>query len=176
MKHYNTSIIFNKIQESSACFINTFQIFYPDMFRHMVAILRGSWVPDKLLKQRSVLWACADYDPSRVASLRLATRDGSQSGVENLERINKIPTASLRTCWLFCKRYDKMLGSTINNIQVNEYRTDYCVLNQTCRTCRTYWWLNEAETCSQLADRLSVYQQKPAVLQRKFFRNTSTTS
>jgi hypothetical protein len=34
---------------------------YPDMFRHMVAILRGSWVPDKLLKQCSVLWACADY-------------------------------------------------------------------------------------------------------------------
>jgi hypothetical protein len=27
-------------------------------------------VPDKLLKQCSVLWACADYDPSRVASCR----------------------------------------------------------------------------------------------------------
>jgi hypothetical protein len=25
-------------------------------------------VPDKLLKQCSVLWACADYGPSRVAS------------------------------------------------------------------------------------------------------------
>jgi hypothetical protein len=29
-------------QGSSGFFINTFQIFYPDMFRHMVAILRGS--------------------------------------------------------------------------------------------------------------------------------------
>jgi hypothetical protein len=27
--------------------------FYPDVFRHMVAILRGSWVPYKLLK-----WCC----------------------------------------------------------------------------------------------------------------------
>jgi hypothetical protein len=40
------------------------------MFRHMVAILTGSWVPDKLLEQCSVLWACADYDPSCVASCR----------------------------------------------------------------------------------------------------------
>jgi hypothetical protein len=29
-------------QGSSGFFINTFQIFYPDMFRHMVAILRGA--------------------------------------------------------------------------------------------------------------------------------------
>jgi hypothetical protein len=36
---------------SSGFFINTFQIFYPDMFQHLVAILRGSWVPDKLIKQ-----------------------------------------------------------------------------------------------------------------------------
>jgi hypothetical protein len=45
--------------------------FYPDMFRHMVAILRGSWVPYKLPKWCSVQWACADYDPSRVASCGL---------------------------------------------------------------------------------------------------------
>jgi hypothetical protein len=38
------------------------------MFRHMVAILRGSWVPDKLLKQCSVLWECGDYDPSHAVS------------------------------------------------------------------------------------------------------------
>jgi hypothetical protein len=31
------------------------------MFRHMVSILRGLWVPDKLFKQFSVFWACADY-------------------------------------------------------------------------------------------------------------------
>jgi hypothetical protein len=36
--------------------------FYPDMFQQMVAILRGSWVPYKLPKWHSVLWACADYD------------------------------------------------------------------------------------------------------------------
>jgi hypothetical protein len=55
---------------------------YPDMFRHMVAILRRSWMPDKRLKQCSVLWVCTDYDPSRVARASwnhdaLATRDGS---------------------------------------------------------------------------------------------------
>jgi hypothetical protein len=43
------------------------------MFLHIVAVLRGSRVPDKLLKQCSVLWACADYDPSRVASCRSTT-------------------------------------------------------------------------------------------------------
>jgi hypothetical protein len=34
--------------------------FYPDMFRHMVAILRGS---EYLIRYPSgvVLWACADY-------------------------------------------------------------------------------------------------------------------
>jgi hypothetical protein len=67
-------------QGSSWFFINTLQIFYPDMFRHIVAILRGLWVPEKLLKQCSALWACVDYDPFRVANGRkLATREGSQS-------------------------------------------------------------------------------------------------
>jgi hypothetical protein len=38
------------VQGSSGYFIiNMFQ-FYPDMFRHMIAILRGSWVPYKLHK------------------------------------------------------------------------------------------------------------------------------
>jgi hypothetical protein len=40
------------------------------MFRHTAAIFRGSWVSDKLLKQCPVSWACADYDPCRVASCR----------------------------------------------------------------------------------------------------------
>jgi hypothetical protein len=31
-------------------FIDTFQILYPDMFRHIVFIPRGSWGPDKLPK------------------------------------------------------------------------------------------------------------------------------
>jgi hypothetical protein len=44
-------------------FLLTRSKFYPDVFRHMVAILRGSWVPYKLPRQCSVLWACADYDP-----------------------------------------------------------------------------------------------------------------
>jgi hypothetical protein len=43
------------VQKVVDFFINMFQIiFYPDMFRHMVVILRGSWVPDKLLKQSGV--------------------------------------------------------------------------------------------------------------------------
>jgi hypothetical protein len=42
--------------------------FYPDMLWHMIAILRGSWVPYKLPKRCSVLWACADYDSSCMAS------------------------------------------------------------------------------------------------------------
>jgi hypothetical protein len=38
-------------QGSSGFFINTFlNSFYPDMFRHMVAILWRSWVPDKIPK------------------------------------------------------------------------------------------------------------------------------
>jgi hypothetical protein len=48
------------------------KFFYPDML----------CVPDKLLKQCSVLWACADHDPSCVANCcgipqQLATQDGS---------------------------------------------------------------------------------------------------
>jgi hypothetical protein len=60
----------NKFSRSSGFLLIRSNFFYPDMFRHMVAILRGSWVPDKLLKQCAVLWACADYDPSHVASCR----------------------------------------------------------------------------------------------------------
>jgi hypothetical protein len=49
-------------------------------------------VPDKLLKQCYVSWACADYDPSRVTSCRGTTEDGKHMpkhvGVENLECIN----------------------------------------------------------------------------------------
>jgi hypothetical protein len=42
--------------------------FLPRHVSAYVCHLQGSWVPDKLLKQCSVLWACADYDPSRAAS------------------------------------------------------------------------------------------------------------
>jgi hypothetical protein len=45
-------------------------------------------VPAKLLKQCSVLWACADYDPSRVTS-RLSNHMPKHVGVENLDHINK---------------------------------------------------------------------------------------
>jgi hypothetical protein len=62
-------------QGSSGFLLIRSNFFYPDMVRHMVAILRGLWVPDELLKRCSVLWACADYDPSRVASCR-----GNMSG------------------------------------------------------------------------------------------------
>jgi hypothetical protein len=79
------------------------------MFRHMVTILRGSWVPDKLLKQCSVLWACADYDRpvwpvvlgiAWVAYKALTTLWGWQPYAEtcrgrNMERINKKFTTSL---------------------------------------------------------------------------------
>jgi hypothetical protein len=66
-------------QRSSGFLLIRYKFFYPDMFQHIVAILRGSWVPDKLLKQCSVLWVCADCDLSHVASCRgqLATQDGS---------------------------------------------------------------------------------------------------
>jgi hypothetical protein len=33
-------------------------------------------------------------------------------GVENLERIGKKSTTTLRICWFYCKRYYKMLGTT----------------------------------------------------------------
>jgi hypothetical protein len=54
-------------QGNSGFFINTFQ-FYPEMLRHTVANLRESWVPYKLPKRCSMLWAYADYESSRVAS------------------------------------------------------------------------------------------------------------
>jgi hypothetical protein len=59
-------------QESGGCFINTFQIFYPDMFRHMVAILRGSWMPDKILKQCCVIDVCGLW-PVPCGQLSLTT-------------------------------------------------------------------------------------------------------
>jgi hypothetical protein len=63
--------------------------FYPEMFRHTVAILRRSQVLYKLPEGWSLLWACADYDPSSVASC-------------------------CGMCWSFYNRYYKMLISTIN--------------------------------------------------------------
>jgi hypothetical protein len=38
--------------------------------------------------------------------------------VKHLERINETATTSLRICWSFCKRYYKMLSSTIKNFLV----------------------------------------------------------
>jgi hypothetical protein len=55
-------------QESSGFFLLIRSKFYPDMFRHMVVNLRGSWVPYKLPKRCSVLWVCADCDWSCVTS------------------------------------------------------------------------------------------------------------
>jgi hypothetical protein len=56
------------LKEAVDVLLIRFKFFYPDMFWHMVAMPRGSWLPDKLLKQCSMLWLCADYDPHCVAS------------------------------------------------------------------------------------------------------------
>jgi hypothetical protein len=58
------------LKEVADILLTRSKFFYPDMFRHIVAILRGSRLSDKLLKQCSVLWTCADYDPSRVTICR----------------------------------------------------------------------------------------------------------
>jgi hypothetical protein len=39
------------------------------MFKQVIAIIRESWLPQKLLKQ-SVLWMYMDYGPSRLVSFR----------------------------------------------------------------------------------------------------------
>jgi hypothetical protein len=67
------------------------------MFRHMVAILRGSWVPDKLLKQCSVLWARVDYDPSRVASWLDGTDHSPHTPIR--ENIAWVAYQALTTPW-----------------------------------------------------------------------------
>jgi hypothetical protein len=68
--------------------------FSPDMFRHMVAILRGSWVPYKLPKRCSVLWMCADCAPSRVASCY-----GTQNTKAMLQPIYLTPCTSNTYKW-----------------------------------------------------------------------------
>jgi hypothetical protein len=40
---------------------------YPNMFQQVIAIIKGSWFPQKLLKQ-SVLCMYMDYGPPRVVS------------------------------------------------------------------------------------------------------------
>jgi hypothetical protein len=104
-------------QGSSGCFINTFQIFYPDMFRHVVDILSGSWVPDKLLKQCSVLWACADYDPSRVASCRgqLVTRCAVIHNIISTAHQLSISQKALGTHPDDGNLMPKRIGATIHN-------------------------------------------------------------
>jgi hypothetical protein len=39
---------------------------YTSMFWQVIAFIRGSWFPQKLLKQ-SVLWMYVDYDPLMMA-------------------------------------------------------------------------------------------------------------
>jgi hypothetical protein len=55
-------------QGSSSVFINAF-LDFPNMFQQVIAIVRGSLFPQKLLKL-SVLWMDMDYGPSRVVSCR----------------------------------------------------------------------------------------------------------
>jgi hypothetical protein len=43
---------------------------YPNMFQQVIAIIRGSWFLQKLLKQ-SVLWMYMDNGQSRVVSCRV---------------------------------------------------------------------------------------------------------
>jgi hypothetical protein len=50
---------------SSSIFVNAFL----DLPQQVIAIIRGLWFPQKLLKQ-SVLWMYMDYGPSRVVSCR----------------------------------------------------------------------------------------------------------
>jgi hypothetical protein len=56
---------------SSRILLIHFQI-YPNMFQQVIAIIRGSWFPQKLLEQ-SVLWMYSymDYDPFRVVSCQV---------------------------------------------------------------------------------------------------------
>jgi hypothetical protein len=66
--------------------------FYHDMFRQMVAIFRGSYVPYKLLTQCSVF-----------GRIRIMTRDG-QPFAETWGRIRNAlinPTTILSICWSF---------------------------------------------------------------------------
>jgi hypothetical protein len=79
---------------SSGFFYQYAPNFYPDMFRHMVAILRGSRVPDKLLKQCSVLWACADCDrpvwpvvvPRELGNMRAGVKSKIRQNVNTVIR------------------------------------------------------------------------------------------
>jgi hypothetical protein len=80
---------------------------YSDMFRHMITILRGSWVPDKLLKQCSVLWACADYDPSCVVSCRLP-RHVSAYGCHPQGVVSATQT-------MFCKKHISTITENVSN-------------------------------------------------------------
>jgi hypothetical protein len=103
-------------QGQGECFINTFQIFYPNMFRHMVAILRGSWVPDKLLKKCPVLWACADYDPSRVATCLDSTTTGHTDRVNVLLIRSKFSTPTCFCIWLPSSEDRECLISYSSNV------------------------------------------------------------
>jgi hypothetical protein len=91
----------------------------PKCFRQMFAILRGTWVPDKLrvLKQCSVLLRVRIMTRSVWPVVVDGNHITKHVEVENLERINKTSTASLSICWSFCKRYYKMLGSTIKKVK-----------------------------------------------------------
>jgi hypothetical protein len=52
----------------SSIFINAF-LDLSQLFRQVIAIIKGSWFSQKLLKQ-SVLWMYKDHGPSREVSCR----------------------------------------------------------------------------------------------------------
>jgi hypothetical protein len=60
-------------------------------------------------------------------------------GLENFERINKTSTTSLSICWYFCKRYYKILGSTIKLIlSINLAKLHYSLIGDTAVIFCTY--------------------------------------
>jgi hypothetical protein len=59
----------NECVEEVAVFLLMHFWIYSNMFRQIIAIIRGLWFPQKLLK-RFVLWMYMDYRPSRLVSCR----------------------------------------------------------------------------------------------------------
>jgi hypothetical protein len=116
-------------QGSSGCFTNTFQISTPTYF--------GIWSPFSADRECLISYSsnvpCYEHvqimmghNPHTpitqniiwIAYQALTTPWGWQPYAEtrrgrSLEHINKTSTTSLSICWSFCKRYYKMLRSTI---------------------------------------------------------------
>jgi hypothetical protein len=73
-------------------------------------------VSDKLLKQCSVLWACADYDPSIVASFRGTTTGHTDNIKMDVQEVGGghgdwMESAQDRDGW-------RALVSTVKNVRV----------------------------------------------------------